>query len=87
MHHVIDIIPHEVYVHSSGRTASMWGACPWQSEAERHEWTKRRRGWTWMMDDGTIGLGRQPTDYTTAVEVANRINGQRGGPKFPHPDE
>jgi hypothetical protein len=44
----------------SGRHASIYGACPWRSDAEKAQWELRTRGWTWHLSDGTVGLGRVP---------------------------
>ena len=60
----ISVVPFYVYVHTSGRQASIWGACPWTSEAERQEWAEECRGWTWRVvgNDGSVteGLSRPP---------------------------
>jgi hypothetical protein len=46
--------------HSSGKTASLYGAVPWLSEADRPNWTVETTGWTVKHRDGTVGLGRKP---------------------------
>lgn len=57
---IIGIIPSRVYVHTSGATASIYGACPWTSEAGKAEWRIVERGFTYEMSNGTVGCGRVP---------------------------
>lgn len=67
---MISVIPNTFYRHTSGRTASLWGSCPWHSERERSEWQTVTDGFTWQNDNGTIGLGRVPAK---SREEADRI--------------
>ena len=72
---VLAVIPSQRYRHISGRTASIYGACPWTSQADKANWTLETSGWTWEMDNGTIGLGRVPAKTRAeAIEVMNAIN-------------
>jgi len=73
--YVIDIIPYKVYTHTSGRTASPYGSAPWTSNADKPNWTLETRGYTWLLDSGTVGLCRVPAlTYIEAVNVANQYN-------------
>lgn len=50
-----------------GRTASIYGSVPYQSDAEKAEWTIEVTGWTVKHPDGTTGLGRPP--FETQAEA------------------
>jgi hypothetical protein len=54
-------LPHKVWKHSSGRTASIHGSVPYTSEADRPNWRTVEAGFT-VYDEhfGTYGCGRQP---------------------------
>lgn len=54
------VIEAKQWRHVSGRTASVCGACPWHSEAERTEWKIVAAGYTIQHPDGTQGIGRAP---------------------------
>ncbi|USN15625.1 hypothetical protein KIKIMORA_05070 [Brevundimonas phage vB_BpoS-Kikimora] len=61
-------IPHHVWRHAvTGRTASVRGAAPWSSEADKPNWTREPAGWTVEHPDGTTGLCRMP--FTTEAEA------------------
>lgn len=56
-------------------TASLYGACPWTSDADKQAWVLEVVGWTWRNADGTIGLGRVPAKTREeALDVMARIN-------------
>lgn len=52
------------------QTASMHGSVPWTSNAEKMEWELVTVGFTWRLDNGTIGLGRVPAK---TLSEANQI--------------
>jgi hypothetical protein len=54
------VIEHMVWKHTSGRTASTRGACPWTRDSERNDWSMDLAGFTVLHPDGTTGLGRPP---------------------------
>ena len=61
----IRIIPARHWLHPiSGFRASIYGAIPWTTEAERSDWRIVERGYTWEVVDTfgstTVGLGRKP---------------------------
>jgi hypothetical protein len=59
----------------NGRTASIYGSVPYNDESERSDWTIQIVGYTWRLDNGTIGLGRIPAKTKEeAIEVMNRFN-------------
>jgi hypothetical protein len=68
----------KVWRHTSGRTASVCGACPWTSEAERAAWALVVVGWTIQHADGTRGIGRVP--FKTREEAQAWIDAH---PRFP----
>ena len=53
--------PARFWKHESGRTASIFGACPWASQSERGAWEMVTSGFT-IRDTkrGTVGIGRAP---------------------------
>ena len=56
-----EVIETKHYKHVSGRTASMWGAAPWTSEADRANWTLVPSGWDIIWTgDGTFGRCKPP---------------------------
>ena len=75
-------IESKVWQHISGRTASIYGACPWSGRDgdTRTDWSLTSRGWTIQRDDGTVGSGRKPfatrteaEEYIVQLQQANRI--------------
>jgi hypothetical protein len=56
-------------------TASIYGAVPWTSLSDAHNWIVEVKGYTWVTDQGTIGLGRMPAKtMQEAIEVMNKVN-------------
>ena len=51
----------KVWKRDDGKTASLYGACPWATDVEKHRWVLEARGWT-VFDSvtNTVGLGRKP---------------------------
>lgn len=72
------VIEAKVWKHTSGRTASIQGACPWHTHAEAAEWHMVVVGFTTQHPDGTTGIGRQP--FTTEAEAQAWVDAH---PKFP----
>ena len=57
------------------QTASIFGAVPYYSEADKPNWIIKATGYTWKLDNGTVGLGRVPAKtYEEAKEVMDRVN-------------
>ena len=54
------VIEHMVWKHTTGRTASTRGACPWTRESEKDDWAMVPAGFTVLHPDGTTGLGCPP---------------------------
>ncbi len=74
---VVEIVPSRRWRHKSGRAASVHGACPWTGRAgdTREDWTLEVSGWTWLMSNGTVGLGRVPaTTYEEAETIMRKVN-------------
>jgi len=58
---VEEVVESRAWINSeTGATASVYGAVPWTSEAEKPQWSVQIRGFTWRMPNGTIGMGRKP---------------------------
>lgn len=74
---VIRVLPYTFWRHKiSGRTASICGAHPACSNAERDQWELVTEGYTWETDQGTYGLGRVPAKTLEEAEaVMRRFNG------------
>lgn len=77
MKRIIEVIPSRRWRHTSGRTASIYGACPWTGAPGNTEadWIMETVGWTWVNANGTIGLGRVPAATKEEAEaVMNAVN-------------
>ena len=59
----------------TGETASIYGSLPYFMDAEKDNWEIETVGYTWKLDNGTIGIGRKPAKtYKEALEVMNKLN-------------
>lgn len=59
----------------TGEVASIYGAHPATTEAERADWEVEVVGFTWRLADGTVGLGRPPAKTRAEAEaVMAQIN-------------
>ena len=77
----VEIVESRVWVHTSGRQASPYGAVPWASEADRDNWHMETRGYTWrctsLNGDVTIGACRAPAKtYQEAERVREKLLGR-----------
>lgn len=69
------VIPSRVWKATDGRTASPYGSCPWTSDADKPNWKIENVGYTVRNNvDGTVGVGKAPTTYAGAVELADKLN-------------
>ncbi len=70
---IVEIIPSKRFRHTErGTTASIYGAHPGATDPR---WVVETVGWTWRLDNGSIGLGRVPAKTREeAEEVMNRFN-------------
>ncbi len=68
---ILKVIESRRWRHVSGRTASIYGACPWTGAPGDREsdWTLETSGWTWENENGTVGLGRVPVDTREEAEA------------------
>jgi hypothetical protein len=75
---IIEVIESKRWRHTpSGRTASIYGAVPWTQEADKANWAIETIGWTWRLDNGTIGLGRAPAaTREQAEQIMRALNGR-----------
>lgn len=77
----IEIIPSRFWYNKhTQRKASIYGAVPYTTEAEKPDWGIVERGYTWRVTnfDGSyqVGLGRTPAkSYEEAFEVAKKAFG------------
>lgn len=71
---IIEIIPCREWFNPCTRaTASIYGAVPYHGE--QGAWTIRTTGYTWRMDNGTIGIGRKPAlTLVEAAKIAENFN-------------
>jgi len=68
------VIESLVWKRDDGLKASIYGACPWQSQAEKARWTLVPQGFTIQWSDGTVGCGRKP--FTTAEDAQRFLDHQ-----------
>lgn len=75
---VIEVIPARHWLHkASGLRASIYGAVPWTGAAGNTEedWEMVTSGFTWLNDNGTVGLGRVPAATREEADaVMERMN-------------
>jgi len=69
------VIPWKVWVHTSGQTASVYGAVPYHNEEQAKEWKMEQRGYTAQWEDGTVGLGHHGSCQTEdeVTEIASKF--------------
>jgi pyruvoyl-dependent arginine decarboxylase (PvlArgDC) len=59
----------------TGRIVSIYGACPWDSDSEKQDWIMETVGYTWRLDNGTVGLCRVPAKTKEeALQIMERYN-------------
>ena len=70
------VIPSRAWRHEDGRTASIYGACPWYNEIDRNNWTIEVRGWTINdMKNNEIGrVCKGPMSLGKAQDLCQRLN-------------
>lgn len=65
---IVEVIESRVWVNSrTGATASIYGALPYIGDGA--EWSIVADGWTWAMDNNTIGCGRVPAKTRAEAEA------------------
>lgn len=70
------VIPSSIYQRDDGKTASIYGAVPWQSDAERDRWSIVNKGYTVQNPlTGQIGIGAKP--WATREEAEAYANMHR----------
>jgi len=58
---IVEVIPARVWINKhTGSRVSPYGASPYTSQADKANWEMVTEGWTWMLDNGTIGCCRVP---------------------------
>lgn len=59
----------------TGQTASIFGAVPYSSDKDKKQWRIISRGYTWRLDNGTVGLGRMPVKtLNEALKIMHEFN-------------
>ena len=58
----------------TGATASVRGAVPYLSDAQKDDWVIKTVGFSIQNDDGTIGQGRPPYPTAEAAQAAIDAN-------------
>jgi hypothetical protein len=71
-----EIIESKHWKHTNGMTASIYGSCPWVSDADRHNWVLEVVGYTVRnVKTGTVGIGRKPfKTHAEALEFISQFN-------------
>jgi hypothetical protein len=63
-----EAVPHRVWKHISGKTASIYGSVPYYSDEQAAEWEVVTMGWTIRNHrNGTTGICRPP--FATEAEA------------------
>ena len=55
----VEVIESKRWKHTTGKTASIYGAMPWTTKTDEPNWHIETVGYTLKMSDGTVGYGRQ----------------------------
>jgi hypothetical protein len=64
------VIPSRFYVHKpTGRTISIFGACPWRSDAEKADFEVYEKGFTIQWPDGSVGTGKPAFETAEAAQA------------------
>lgn len=73
---IVNIIPSKHWKNAvTGATTSIYGSVPYVNEQDKANWQIVIRGYTWQLDNGTVGLGRQPAKtMNEALEVMKQFN-------------
>lgn len=73
---IIKIVESKHWINKiTGQKASIYGAVPYTNEVDKQNWCIETVGFTWQLDNGTIGLGRAPAKtYEEAKEVMDIVN-------------
>jgi hypothetical protein len=76
-----EVIPARRWRHTSGQTASVYGAAPWRSASEMAEWEVEDSGWTVRNPhNGQVGACRPPFATKGEAEAfADRVKPSRIG--------
>jgi hypothetical protein len=76
-----EVIESRAWRHVSGATASIYGAAPWTTAADKDNWTIEARGWTVRNPHtGQVGACRQPfATRDEAQAYADRVTPSRIG--------
>lgn len=70
-----EVIESRVWVRDDGAKASIYGACPWTSDAEKARWKIITQGWTIHdTQTNTVGIGRKP--FATREEAQSWCDAQ-----------
>ena len=76
---IIKIIESKRWINNiTKHTASIYGSVPYANKTERQNWSIQVVGYTWQLDNGTIGLGRRPAKtIQEAIKIMNEFNGTK----------
>jgi hypothetical protein len=67
-----EIIESKQWQCTDGRTASIYGSCPYVSDADKANWSMKTVGYTLLnLRTGTVGIGRKP--FATFEEAAQFV--------------
>lgn len=73
---VLEVIESKAWINKiTGQRASIYGAVPYTNEVDKQNWSLVVVGYTWRLDNGTVGLGRIPAKTREeAEEVMRQVN-------------
>jgi len=71
-----EVVESKVWKRDDGKTASIYGSCPWTSDAEKSRWSLVTVGWN-VRDTtlNTFGTGRAPFETREKAQaLADKLN-------------
>lgn len=73
---IVEIVESKVWKNKlTGDTASIYGSVPYTRDTDAVNWQIVTRGYTWRLDNGTVGLGRVPAKtLEEATKVMEKFN-------------
>lgn len=73
---ILEVIESRQWKNSkTGATASIYGSVPYISDADVSNWHVQTCGYTWRLDNGTVGLCRVPAkSREEAAQVMREFN-------------
>lgn len=86
---IIEVIKAHHWRHkATGETAPLLRDAPLPGDTDTGDWEAVTEGYTWLLDNGTVGLGRRPAATRAEAEaVMLKVNGNATEERFTSLDE